>query len=62
MFGYVGLVYACLFDFFIFNDAMNWLEWVGAIVIMLTVISLTIYLLFKKKEDEEEKPETTAKQ
>ena len=56
MFGYVGLVYACLFDFFIFNDAMNWLEWVGAIVIMLTVISLTIYLLFKKKEDEEEKP------
>ena len=50
MFGYVGLVYACLFDFFIFNDAMSWIEWLGAVIIMVSVVSLTLHLLLKKKE------------
>mmetsp|Transcript_12508 Transcript_12508/g.14904 ORF Transcript_12508/g.14904 Transcript_12508/m.14904 type:complete len:140 (+) Transcript_12508:675-1094(+) len=50
MFGYVGLVYACLFDFFIFDDALNWLEWIGAAIIMVTVLTLTLHLLLKNED------------
>ena len=52
MFGYVGLVYACLLDYFIFDDSMSWVEWIGAIVIMVTVVTLTLHLLFKKQDDD----------
>ena len=49
MFGYVGLVYACMADFFIFDHHMNWLEWLGATVIICTTVTLTLHLLMKER-------------
>lgn len=61
MFSYVGIVYACLGDIFIFHQKLNWLEWFGVGIIALTVISLTLYLLFiKAKKAEAPKPQETS--
>ena len=49
MFGYIGIVYACIFDLVIFDDSLNWLEWLGASIIFITTVTLTIHLLLKKK-------------
>ena len=51
MFGYIGIVYACLGDYKIFDETMNWLEWLGVAVIMCTTVTLTLHLLFRKKND-----------
>ena len=51
MFGYVGLVYACLSDYFFFGDTLNWLEGLGAGIIIITVITLTIHLVINKEDD-----------
>jgi drug/metabolite transporter (DMT)-like permease len=47
MFGYLGIVYACLLDAFVFNEYLNWLEWLGVGIIMTTTIAITLYLLIK---------------
>ena len=47
LFGYLGIVYACLLDAFAFHEYLNWLEWLGAGIIMTTTITLTLYLLIK---------------
>lgn len=52
MFGYLGLVYASVFDFFFFDELMNWLEWLGALIIIISVISLTVHMFTKKEEPE----------
>ena len=49
MFSYVGIVYACICDFVIFDDSLNWLEWLGAAIIMTTTIALTVRLLLTNK-------------
>jgi len=49
MFGYLGLIYACFVDVFVFDDALSWVEWLGASIILLTTIALTFHL-FKTKE------------
>ena len=54
MLGYVALVYACLVDLFIFHDMLNWLEWIGLSVIMLTTILLTTHLIRNKNEAKRE--------
>ena len=50
MFGYIGIVYACLGDYFIFDEMMNWLEWLGVAVIICTTVTLTLHLLLSKKK------------
>ena len=50
MFSYIGIVYACLLDFLVFDDFMNWLEWLGAAIIFGTTIALTLHLLMAKKK------------
>jgi len=47
MIGYIGIVYACLFDFFVFDESMNWLEWLGVAGILTTTITLTAHLIAK---------------
>ena len=49
MFNYIGIVYACLLDFIVFDDYLNWLEWLGAAIIIVTTLTLTIHLMLKKK-------------
>ena len=50
MLGYVALVYACVVDLLIFHDMLNWLEWIGLSVIMLTTIVLTTHLIRTKNK------------
>lgn len=51
MFNYVGIVYACIIDQLIFDSSLNWLEWIGVVLILATTITLTIHLIFSKKDD-----------
>jgi len=50
MLGYVAMVYACLVDLFVFQELLNWLEWLGLSVIMLTTIALTTHLIRSKNK------------
>ena len=52
MFSYIGIIYAMLIDLFVFDDILNWIEWIGLAIIVFTVISLTIHVLLEKKQDQ----------
>ena len=54
MLGYVALVYACVVDLLIFHDMLNWLEWIGLSVIMLTTIVMTTHLIRTKNKANQE--------
>lgn len=49
MFSYIGIVYACLGDILIFDQVLNWLEWLGVCTIAISTVSLTLYLLIFKQ-------------
>ena len=51
----VGIVYAGFLDYFMFDQTLNWLEWIGVCIIIVTTISLTMHLLFAKEEADEKK-------
>lgn len=50
MFSYIGIAYACIVDFAIFKDYLNWLEWLGTAIILLTTLALTLRMLFKSSK------------
>ena len=50
MFAYIGIAYACLLDQVAFDTTLNWLEWLGVGIILLTVLSLTLHLINNQKE------------
>ena len=49
LFGYAGIVYAFLGDSLLFHESMDWLECVGVAVIISSTVTLTLHLLFSKK-------------
>ena len=49
MFSFIGIAYACIVDFAIFDDYLNWLEWLGTAIILLSTLTLTLRLLLKNK-------------
>ena len=50
MFSYVGIAYACIADFAIFKDYLNWLEWTGTSLILVTTITITLRMLLKRSK------------
>ena len=52
MFSYIGIIYAMLIDLFVFDDTLNWIEWIGLGIIVVTVISLTIHVLLEKRQEQ----------
>jgi multidrug transporter EmrE-like cation transporter len=53
----VGIVYAGFIDYFLFDSSLNWLEWIGLMVILATTFALTAHLLWGKSDEDEEKNE-----
>lgn len=50
MFGYIGIVYALILDLFIFKEGMNWAEWLGSAVIIVTTLTLTLRAILKNEK------------
>ena len=62
MFSYIGIVYACLLDFLIFDEYLNWLEWMASVIIMGTVLALTLHLLLSGSKKENDKAQLKVSQ